>query len=318
MTTDTMPAFTSVRHEAALISPIRRLSDGRAVIEADYALASTFAHDETEAYRSKTFDRFVRQRDDARRASIPAADRAKAENLARGLTDDFTAMRRRWKSGCTSGRLDGRAFVRVVEDCRAGRYSNERTRPFRRRIETERQDPPHIAVVADYAWDLRCGDDGYERRVGRLASAVLFAAEAADLPCTFAAVRGDWFAKLPGAEKTSSIAVLARPGRPLTAAAYSVATGQNGQDPFILAHMYAGILPNDWEHDPSGATVSGSRSGAGGIRWAREVENATFVIAIGNFPDDELAEADVHLPQRASPEEAVRLIRERLAIRNAA
>lgn len=318
----------SYRHPAALMSPLYRLSDGRVVAEFDYATAATFNHPETqaalEAYSGVgkgTLGEFDKHRRAVASAVIPDSVRAEASELARGLAEDISVSRPRWKSGQIAGRVDGRAFVRLVDDARLGRLSDATTRPYRAKVTVDRMDPPRFAIVADYCWDLRGNNGAYERRVGTVATALLFACEAADLPCTFACVRGDFGGQLNGPDggKCSSIAVISKPGRPITAAAYRAACGGGEGGPFIYAHVYASWLANQWNGGKDGyKTVPGSSNGAGGIRWAREVEGATFVIGIGSFPNGEDQEADLILPANTSPREAVRLVRERFALKQAA
>ena len=323
--TNTIPplADASVRNPAALVAPVRHLSDGRAIMELDYATACTFSHPATEAAieastdaKSKVFNRF---RSAVAGATIPDAHRSDAARLASGLVEEITIPRPRWRGGQSIGRVDGRAFPRLVEATRLGR-DLDTVRPYRARVNVDRMDPPRVAIVADYCWALRNAADGaYERRVGTLACAVLWACEAASLPCTFAAVRGDYGQSLGPHKKVSSVAVLARPGQPLTAPAYRAVTGGGDGDLFVWAHVYATWLA--WQGQPAGGyqSVTGSSSGAGGVRWAREIEGATFVIAVGNFPNGEAGEADAHIAANASPAEAVDQIRQQFRLkRNAA
>ena len=309
------------RHSESLVSPIHKLSDGRSIIEVNYALSCHFAQEATYQHAAGSMDpvliaMYRRHQENAKKATIPEKARADAAALARGLTEDLQSLRQRWKSRQRRGRLDGRALVRVVEDVQSGRFSEQLTRPYRSKEVISSNAPPRVAIVADYNYRLRESDSTYEKRIGALACAVLWACEAADLPCSFAAVRGDWGGVLKGNAKTSSIAVISRPGAPIDAASYACVTGQFGQGSFIEAHGFATILPNDWK--PQGSrNVPGSENGCGGVRWAREIEGASFIVAIGDF-GAEAREADVLIPVRSSPAEAIRLIREALAIRQAA
>lgn len=306
-----------------LVSPIKKLADGRAIVEIDYSLAATFNDAETEAFRSgKRGAHYETHRAAAQAATIPTATRNRAEQLSRGLADDFQTYRRDWTSNQDSGRLDSRAFVRAIDAGMNGRDPQE-TRPFKRLTTTAKNDPPTIAIVADYAWSLRCDDSTYEARVGTLACSILWACETADLPCTFAAIRGNWRGQFHGnrSERKSLIAVLAQPSRPLTAAAYAAAVGQHGQEAFVYAACYAGTLPSALsgkDGAPDGIQIFGSTSGAGGINWAREIVGASFVIAIGNFERKEHENADILLPANAKPENAIAEIRAALQIRKAA
>ena len=315
-----------------LASSIKKLADGRAIVELDYSLAATFNHDETEKFRKqaaalngKSGDKdrqFQKHRTGAQTATIPTAQRNRAEQLSRGLADDFQTFRRDWQTHQDSGRLDSRAFVRAIDAGMNGRNPQE-TRPFKRLTTVAKNDPPTIAIVADYAWSIRCNDDTYEKRVGTLACSILWACETADLPCTFAAIRGDWRGQFHGfnGKRKSLIAVLAQPSRPMTAAAYAAAVGRDGQDAFIYAACYAGIFPsalNDDKGEPDGIDLPSSTSGAGGIAWAREIVGASFIVAIGNFEDKESKEADILLPANATPEDAIAQIRAALQIRKAA
>jgi len=306
-----------------LVSPIKKLSDGRAIVEIDYSLAATFNDAPTEEFRSgKRGQQYENHRIAAATATIPAATRNRAEQLSRGLADDFQTYRRDWTTFQDSGRLDSRAFVRALEAGMTGRDPQE-TRPFKRLTTVAKNDPPTIAIVADYAWSLRSDDSTYEARVGTLACSILWACETADLPCTFAAVRGDWNGQFHGSrtERKSLIAVLAQPSRPLTAAAYAAAVGQQGQDAFIYAACYAGTLPSALSGkngSPDGISIFGSTSGAGGIAWAREIVGASFIIAIGNFEHKERQDADILLRPNAKPEDAIAQIRAALQIRKAA
>jgi len=306
-----------------LVSPIKKLSDGRAIVEIDYSLAATFNDAPTEEFRSgKRGQQYEIHRAAAQTATIPTAQRNRAEQLSRGLADDFQTYRRDWQTHQDSGRLDSRAFVRAIDAGINGRNPQE-TRPFKRLTTIAKNDPPTIAIVADYAWSIRCDDSTYEARVGTLACSILWACETADLPCTFAAVRGDWTGQLHGTrtDRKSLIAVLAQPSRPLTAAAYAAAVGQQGQDAFIYAACYAGTLPSALSGkngSPDGISIYGSTSGAGGIAWAREIVGASFIVAIGNFEDKERQDADILLPANAKPEDAIAEIRAALQIRKAA
>jgi hypothetical protein len=316
----------------ALASKIKKLADGRAIVELDYSLAATFNDPETETFREKAAilngksgdkDRhFTKYRTAAQTATIPTAQRNRAEQLSRGLAEDFQTYRREWQTHQDSGRLDSRAFVRALEAGMTGRDPQE-TRPFKRLTTVAKNDPPTIAIVADYAWSIRCDDDTYEKRVGTLACSILWACETADLPCTFAAVRGDWKGAIHGtrSDRKSLIAVLAQPSRPMTAAAYAAAVGRDGQDAFIYAACYAGIFPsalNDDKGAPDGIDLPSSTSGAGGIAWAREIVGASFIVAIGNFERRERENADILLRSNAKPEDAIAQIRAALQIRKAA
>jgi hypothetical protein len=316
----------------ALASKIKTLADGRAIVELDYSLAATFNDPETETFREKAAalngksgdkDRhFTKYRTAAQTATIPTAQRNRAEQLSRGLADDFQTYRREWQTHQDSGRLDSRAFVRAIDAGINGRDPQE-TRPFKRLTTVAKNDPPTIAIVADYAWSLRCDDDTYEKRVGTLACSILWACETADLPCTFAAVRGDWKGTIHGtrSDRKSLIAVLAQPSRPMTAAAYAAAVGRDGQEAFIYAACYAGIFPSALNNDrgaTDGIDLPSSTSGAGGIAWAREIVGASFIVAIGNFEHKERQDADILLRSNAKPEDAIAQIRAALQIRKAA
>jgi hypothetical protein len=316
----------------ALASKIKKLADGRAIVELDYSLAATFNHDETEKFRQQAAalngksgdnDRqFQKHRTGAQTATIPTAQRNRAEQLSRGLAEDFQTYRREWQTHQDSGRLDSRAFVRAIDAGMNGR-DPQSTHPFKRLTTVAKNDPPIIAIVADYAWSLRSNDDTYEKRVGTLACSILWACETADLPCTFAAVRGDWRGTIHGtrSDRKSLIAVLAQPSRPMTAAAYAAAVGRDGQDAFIYAACYAGVFPsalNDDKGEPNGIDLPFSTSGAGGISWAREIVGASFIVAIGNFEHKERQDADILLSADAKPEDAIAQIRAALQIRKAA
>ena len=113
-----------------LVSPIKKLSDGRAIVEIDYSLAATFNDAETEAFRSgKHGQQYKTHRAAAQTATIPTATRNRAEQLSRGLADDFQTYRRDWQTHQDSGRLDSRAFTRALEAGMNGRDPQE-TSPF--------------------------------------------------------------------------------------------------------------------------------------------------------------------------------------------
>lgn len=247
---------------------------------------------------------------DGRKAStIPADVKAKAATYAPQLVATMRENVRRFARHQTAGSLDTSKLVRLARPSSQAQFERDAQFAFRARVGCPRIAPLKIAILADMNWDIRKGDPAYAPRVGTLAFILSDAAACAGLQCAAYGVRGRLTHPDQVGMTGSNCSLLSR----------IVAYGERIRPVDYRAHTEHMLYIDGFRHSGYvlyGGGGSSSCDGSGGPTYAREHEQASFVVGVGTFLD--AGKCDVVLAPSTSLHDAVGTIHAALRARNRA